>query len=458
MVPMFAASLPPSAIVQIDARVALVTLIVALSIGTLLGVVAGFRSCSFASVADTLRAGRRSGVAPRVARMRSALVVAQVAFAVVLLGVAGLLVRSVVRLSRVSPGFSSGHVLTLRLSLDGSGYTTASKRIAFVDELVRRLAAAPAIDRAAIVSRLPLGGARGADAVEIEGRPLVPGKPIIIDQRHITPDYFQAMGIRVLRGRVLASTDDSRAELVTLINRTMADRYFPNADPIDKRVRTTGGFGSGQWLRIVGIVDDVRHVALSRPPVPEMYRPFAQLPVGDFAVVVKTRVEPMSTASIVRSVVRSLDPNLPIYDMRTMEDRVAASFAQLRATMVLLMATAALAAVLASIAIYGSIWYSVAQRIPEIGLRMALGASPASLAVRIVSRAFALTAIGAAIGVAVAVPAASTLGELLFDTRRSDPVTYAVAILAVALLTAIASIVPARHAIRVDPSTALRAN
>jgi predicted lysophospholipase L1 biosynthesis ABC-type transport system permease subunit len=264
------------------------------------------------------------------------------------------------------------------------------------------------------------------------------------------------MGIRLLRGRAFTDADAENGEPVTIVNRTMADQFWPHADPIGQRVRLTGGFDSGGWFRIVGILDDVRHVSLTRAAVPEMYRPFAQAPVRTLTLVLKTKADPDGAAPTARSIVQTLDPTLAVYDVRTMEDRIAGSMTQLRSTMLLLMMTAALAAVLAAVAIYGSIWYAVSQRIPEIGLRLALGASRASICRTVLGRAFVLSTAGVTAGVAAAVGGAPILGGLLFDTPRTDPATYAVVIAGVLALTALASAVPARRAMRVDPITAIR--
>jgi putative ABC transport system permease protein len=454
MLTMLAASLPPATVIHMDLRVAAATLLVAIAVGGAIGLAVGLRGPSPA-LADALKNGARASGSARVTRARDLLVVAQIAFAVILLGAGGLLVRSLSRLAGVPIGFTADRVLTVSLSLD-AGYDTNAPRAAFVGRLLDRIGSAPGVERAAVTSRLPLGGSRGADGIEIEGRPAQRGERLIADQRHVTPDYFRTMGIRMQRGRSFTGSDDARAEPVVLVNRTMADQFWPGSDPIDRRIRVTSGLDRGPWYRIVGIVDDVRHVSLTRPAVAEMYRPYAQAAVASFTVVVKTRDDPAAASGIVRSAVRAIDPNLPVYDVRTMEDRIAGSFAQMRATMLLLMATAVLAATLAAVAIYGSIWYSVTQRIPEIGLRLALGATAASVARAVIGRAFALTAAGAVVGVVAAIGAAPLLRGLLFETRGTDPATYSAVIAAVVTLTAAASVVPARRAMRVDPVIAMR--
>lgn len=379
------------------------------------------------------------------------------ALAVVLLSAAGLMLTSVAKLSRVTPGFDAGNVLTFRLAMTASNYEPAPSRIALVSNLLERLAASPEVQNAAVISTIPFGGSRGANGVEIEGRPRLPGeRGMIIDQRHVSPSYFQTMRIPLLKGRGFLDSDDSRAERVTIINRTMADQYWPGQDPIDRRVRVSGGFDANIWFRIVGVVDDVRHISLSRGPVPEMYHPYAQTAIPTFSVVIRTAGNPTAAAPVARAALLALDRNLPMYDLRTMEDRVAASFAQTRGTMLLLLVTAGLAAALAAVAIYGSIWYSVTQRIPEIGIRLALGASRASVCMAVVGRALVLTAIGAATGAGVSMAAGPLIRGLLFDTRTTDPLTYGLVILAVVALTILASIAPARRAMSVDPMIALR--
>ena len=398
LLPLFAASLPPSLSVDVDARAVLFTAVVTLVLGVVFGCVIACQRPR--SLADALSSSART-IAGGSGRSRTVLVVAQVTLAVVLLAAAGLMLTSVSKLSRVSPGFNAERVLTFKLALTGSSYASSESRVAFTADLVQRLQATAGIRSAALTSQIPFGGTRGATVVAIEGRPRVAGEPsIIIDQRHITPGYFQTMGVPLLKGRGLTAADDRLAEPVTVINRTMADRYWPNASPIDRRVRASTGFDSDGWVRIVGVVEDVRHVSLSRDGVPEMYRPYAQAAVPTFNVVVRTAGEPSALAPAARAQVLAIDSGLPVYDVRTMEDRIAASFAQTRGTMLLLLVTAALAAALAGVAIYGSIWYSVSQRLPEIGIRLALGATRASVFAGVLRSALRLTCIGAVLGTA----------------------------------------------------------
>ena len=455
LIPLLGTALPRSLAVGIDARVALVSAGLACVLGLVFGAIVAVHRPN-ARLLESLKASARTTAAGGAGRTRNALVVAQVALAVVLLSAAGLMLTSVVKLSRVNPGFATDHLLTFRMALTGSDYAQQPSRLAFADDVLQRLAALPGVRSASIVSAIPFGGSRGANAVEIEGRPRQPGDILIVDQRYISPGYFQTMNMPMVRGRGFTTADDSRAEPVTIINRAMADRYWPNENPIDRRVRLAAGFDAGGWFRIVGVVDNVRHIALSREPVTEMYRPLAQTGVGVFTVAVKTAGDPADIAPSARVAVQAVDRNMPVYDLRTMEDRIAGSFAQTRGTMLLLLVTAALAAALSGVAIYGSIWYSVSQRLSEIGIRLALGASRGSVFLDVLRRAVVLTGAGSALGLVASLAAGRLITGLLFETSAADPATYALVVAGTMTLALVAGLVPARRATRVDPMTALR--
>ena len=457
LVPLFVGSLPPSAVVGISVRVALFTAGLSVLLAAAFGIVVSAHQPR--QLTDALKASSRTTTGgTSVIRTRSTLVVAQVALAVVLLGTAGLMLNSVEKLSRVDPGFGADHVLSFRLSLTGGAFEAPSRRSAFARELIDRLRALPGVATAGLTSQIPFGGTRGANGVEIEGRPPVRGATLIVDQRHVTPDYFRTMQIPLLEGRGLAATDDERAEPVVVVNRAMARKYWPNDSAINRRVQVTAGFDGGHWLRIVGVVGDVRHISLTREVVPEMYRPYAQAAVPGFTVVVRTAGDAAAVAALARDAVHAVDPSMPLFDVRPMSERVASSFAQTRATMLLLVVIATLAAALAAVAIYGSVWYSVSQRMAEIGIRLALGASRGAVFSSVIGRALALTAIGAASGTLVTIAAGPVLKSFLFETRTTDPLTFAVVIAGVLGLTAVAGAVPAHRAMRVDPLSALRSD
>jgi putative ABC transport system permease protein len=455
--PLFAEALPRAADARVGGDVAAATFGAAVALGLVLAAVVA-RLAPAHRVSEALAAGTRSTPSRGVARARGALVALQIALAVVLLTSAALMLQSLVRLARVKPGFDGARVLTFRMSLPDTSYRGAPARAVFADRLLTALRAVPGIERAALTSQIPLGGSRGANGIEIEGRPAQPGEPRIADQRHVTADYFQTMGIPLREGRLFTAADDERSEPVALVNRTMAKQFFPGVDPIGHRVRVSAGFDAGQWFRIVGIVGDVNHVSLSRAPVPELYRPYAQAPVPDFVVAVKTAGAPAGAAAACRAAIGAVDRNLPLYDVRPMAERVARSYADARATGALLAATALIATLLAAVAIYGAIWYSVAERVFEIGIRMALGATRASVCSRIVGGAVTLGAIGIAAGVPAALAAGRLLNGMLFNTSPVDPATYAGIAGGVLILAIVASLVPARRAMRVDPLIAIRAD
>jgi putative ABC transport system permease protein len=459
VVPLFAGSLPAALVVSIDSRSALATAACAILIGVASGTLSAYRPLDGGAAA--LAGSSRSTPSAAASRTRQLLVGAQIALAVVLLSGAGLMVNSIVKLSRVHPGFTADHLLTFRVSLLGDRYASAPARGGFVSDLLATLGGIPGVRGAAVSSVVPFAGMRNADAIEIEGRREAAGSRLIVDQRYVSAGYFATMGIPLIGGRLFTDTDTARAERVTIINRTMQRRHFADENPVGRRVRATtvgAGFDADSWLRIVGVVDDVRHLGLDRDPVAEMYHPIAQTAVPNLTVVLRTVADPASITPAARSALQRADSDLPMYEIRTMDERIAASFAQTRATMLLLLATAALAAALAGVAIYGAIWYSVLQRTQEIGIRVALGATRASIFRRIVGAALALTASATAVGIAIAIASGSLLRALLFDTQPTDPATFAAVGAVVFALAGAASAVPALRATRVGPITALRAD
>ncbi|HEY1910074.1 MAG TPA: ABC transporter permease [Vicinamibacterales bacterium] len=450
LLPLFAEVLPRAVPIDIDTRVTLFTIAVSCLLALTFGVIVSVHSLDGGMVERLKGSGR--GVTGSGGGTRGGLVVAQVALAVVLLSAAGLMVNSVVKLSRVQTGFDADHLLTFKVALAGSRYASAPSRAAFAATLLERLEQTSGVRSAGLSTAIPFSGARAGDAFTIEGRPRQRGELLIADQRHVSTGYFKTMRIPLVKGRLLEASDDGHAEQVVVINRTMAARQFPNEDPIDRRIKT---FDSS-WLRIVGVVEDVRHVALTRDPVTEMYRPIGQTASPVFTLVLRSNRDPAALAPAARAAVQAIDPDLPIYDVRTMEERIASSVAQTRGTMLLLLVTAVLAATLSGVAIYGSIWYSVSQRVPEIGVRLALGASRASVFVGVLRRALSLTAVGVTIGVAAAIGAGRMMAGLLFETRATDPTTLAVVACGTMLVAVAAGVVPARRATRVDPIIALR--
>ena len=457
ILPLFAGSLPPTMTVDVNGRAAAFTAAISFGIGVVFGALASHRPSD--RLVEVLGSSTRLTAAPRSMRIRQMLVIAQIALAVVLLSAAGLMLNSVAKLSRVRPGFDPDGVLTFKIALTGPRYVDAPARVATISALLEDIRATAGVRSAAVTSLVPFSGQRRANTAQIEGRVRAAGElSMIIDQRYISPGYFQTMRVPVLTGRDVTADDDSRSEPVTLINRRMAERYFANEDPINRRVRTEAGFDSGVWFRVIGVVDDMRHISLDRDAVPEMYRPIAQTAIPLVMMAVRTEGNPARMASALRAAVQRVDSGLPIADVRTMNDRIAASFAQTRGTMLLLLVTAVFSSLLAAVAVYGSIWYSVVQEIPAIAICVALGASRASVFRHVVMRALVMAAIGAGLGVTVALASGSLLRALLFETQPTDAFTYLLVVGGVLAVAGGASVVPAVRAMRVDPLTALRAS
>jgi len=445
--------------VRVDAPVAAFTLGVSLLAGVLFGLVPAVQ-VTRSGVFGSLREGGRGALSGRgSARMRNTLVVAEMALAVMLLAGAGLLIRSFVRLQSVDPGFRTEGALSFTLSLPEAAYRGEPARAAFYDRLQERLTALPGVREAAAVSELPMGGSARFLTFEVEGaEPVQPGREPVSQILRATPGYFRAMGIPVERGRAISPEDRAGAPRVMLMNREAARRFFPGQDPVGRRIRLALGDDTTtvSW-EVVGVVGDVRQFGVGEDPEPAMYFPQAQAPEGSMGVVLRTAVAPLSVAGAVRREVKALDPDLPVNDLQPLEQLTAESVSQPRFYMLLLSIFAGVALALAAIGIFGVISYGVAQRTREIGVRVALGADPASVLRIVVGGALGLAGLGVGIGVLGALAGTRVLSGLLFGVTTTDPATYAGVAALLMGVAALASWLPARAATRVDPAIALRA-
>ena len=415
-----------------------------------------------ASLATCLKEGGRGTMAARgSARMRAALVVAEMALAVMLLAGAGLLIRSFDRLQSVDPGFRPDETLSFELSLPRTAYQKDEQVSAFFDRFIERVRAVPGVRSAGAVMALPLSGARFNISFRVLGRPeSAPGQEPSMEVRVATPDYFRTMGIPLLRGRLFNEGDAADVPWVVVLSESAAREYFPNEDPIGKRIemgwrrRTDDKRAGGE---VVGVVGDVKELGLAEAFPPEIYLPARQWPVGRMTIVAHTAVPPLSLAEEMTQVVHDLDATLPIAEMRTVSDVVAESIAQPRFYMLLLAVFAAVALALAAIGIFGVMSYTVSQRTREIGIRMALGAQGGSVISMVVRQAMVLAVAGLAVGLAGAAALSRTLTTLLFDLSPTDPGTFAAVGGVLAFVALLASYLPARRAASVDPIDALRA-
>ena len=443
---------------HIDPAVLLFAAALSIATGLFCGVLPGMSARR--EPAQALREGARGLLAGRSGRVRGGLVIGQMALAMILLAGAGLLLRSFAQLQQVKPGFDVENALTFRIALPAETYKDESRRVVFFDRLLDRLSALPGARASAATLGLPLNGTQINISFQIRNRPeLPPSQQPAMEMRSTTPGYFKAMGIPVIRGRGIEARDIAGANQVVVLSQSAVKKYFPNENPIGQWITLGWRRPEGQPKaggEVVGVVADVKTFGLAKDAVPEVYLPYAQLPVGSMDVLIRTSVPPLSLGPAVESTVRELDPDIPVARLRSFEDVVSRSISQPRFYMLLLGLFASMAVLLAALGIFGVMSYAVAQRSREIGIRMALGAHPATVMGMVLKNAATLIVSGIAIGLAGALALSRSLSGLLFNLSPNDPSTLAgVAVLltAVALL---ASYLPARQATRVDPQLTLR--
>jgi predicted permease len=414
-----------------------------------------------ASLTEALKeGGARIAGGPARRRWRGALIVTETAFAVVLAIGAGLMARSLTVLGRIDLGLDSRNVLTLRLALPEAAYPDPEQVVAFYRSLLDEVRALPGVRHAGLVRALPLGHTIGDWGLQIEGQP-ADAHGAQGDWQVASEGAAEALGERLTRGRLIQRTDTAEGQQVAVINQAMAARYWPGLDPIGRRFRM-GGRQDRPWIAVVGVVGNVRHNGIAGIVKPKFYRPHAQFHrVVGFAprgmtLVVKAAQHPLALVPAVRATVRRLDPAVPLANVRTMDEVVAASKAAPRLAGGLLALFAGLALALAAIGVYGVLSYAVTERTSEIGVRMALGAEARQVLRMVLGDGLRLAAAGVGCGLLLALALTRLMGALLHEVSAVDPATFggvAALLVAVAVL---ASLLPARRATRVDPATALR--
>jgi putative ABC transport system permease protein len=449
-------SFPSFVKLTLDTRVLCFSLLISVFTGVLFGLAPALQAAKPALNEVLKDSGR--GVSGGLGRSRllGSLVVSEIALALVLLVGAGLMIRSLQRLQAVDPGFDSERLLTMRFSLPPQKYPREQIG-GFNQQLRERLRALPGVQATALSSDLPLSGGTSAGPIELEGQTAAPADGEIRMYRHrVTPQFFATLGIPLLKGRDFTADDHAQAPKVVIISEALAQRYWPGADPIGKRLREEGA--DNPWFSIVGVAADVKYRGLPQNPNadPDVYFPLLQRPTNNLSLAVRAEADPAGLTAAIRSELQKLDPNLPVYGITTMAQQIARQTTQARFSAWLLGVFGALALVLSAVGIYSVMAYAVEQRTHEVGIRMALGARAGNVLTLVMRQGMRLALMGVALGVSAALALTQLMKGLLFGVAAADPLTYAGIALLLTAVALVACWIPARRATRVDPLTALR--
>jgi predicted permease len=449
--------------VGLDARVLFFTLAVSLLAGSIFGILPAVKA-SKVNLNEELKSGGRSGNdGTGRNRVRSALVVTEIAISLVLLLSASLLIKSFSRLQEALPGFESENLLAVRLSLPRTRYANRDDLVSFYNQLLPQLEGLPGVSAVGAVSALPLSGTRASIELTIEGRPSPRNEVWVTDYSIASTAYFRSMKIPLLGGREFSEQDNARTTPVAIISETLARRFWPDGNPVGARLSIDDNNQGPRGVEIVGVVGDVKHLSMEDEPTPHVYLPLRQ--IHEDGVVwmtnnqywlIRSSVNPLNLASAVQREISKVDPEVPASNIKTMEQYLSASVSPRRFNLWLLTVFAAAALVLATVGIYGVMSYSVAQRTREIGVRMALGAQRSDILRLVVGHGMLLAVAGLAAGLAGALALSRLMGGLLYQVSTTDPATYIVLTFFLLLVTLAACLVPARRATKVDPMVALR--
>jgi putative ABC transport system permease protein len=455
------AELPAWLAIDIDWRVLAFTLTVSILTGLIAGLAPALQA-SKPDLNEVLKEGAKGSQGGARQQLRKALVAAEIALALALLVGAGLMVKSFLRLQQTELGFRPDNLLTLRVALPWRKYSDAQgpeRQRQFYQQLLERLAALPGVESAAITSNLPLSSERqeGKLTFSIEGQSAAEQQrnPYLNDLR-VSPTYYQTIGVRLIKGRLLNEFDTTETERVGVVSQRLAERAWPGQDPIGKRLKIGGVDSQSKWTTIVGVVGDVKHEEIAGEGGLDLYVSYRQVGDSNMYLLLRTKVAPMTLAEAAMRAVWAFDPEQSTFDIVTMDERVADTIWQRRLSGVLFAVFAALALVLASVGIYGVMSYTVSQRTREIGVRMAMGARPRDILKLVVGQGAKLIAAGLGAGMIVALIASRIIDSLLYQVSATDPLTYLVVPLLLAAVALVACYIPARRAMKVDPMTALR--
>ncbi len=452
-------TIPHGDLIGLDPKVLGFTALVAVVTGLVFGLAPATQASNF-SLNETLKEGGRDAASgSKGARVRGLLVIAEVAVSFVLLIGAGLLINSFLHLRNLDPGFRADHLLTAKIDLPELKYPDSEHRVPFLDDVLRRVTALPGVQSAAIAGNLPLTYNGDSMYIAVEGIPdPPPDQQRDVIYRAIGPGYFSTMGISLTRGRDFTAQDTTETTYAVIVSEKLAQYFWPNQDPIGKRLKPGSTTSDLPWREVIGVVKDVRQNDFVAAPKMQMYFSYRQLKsLAPNALVVRTQVEPSSLSTALRNAVWEVDKDQPVSNIDTMEHIVAGAMARQRFSTMLLGIFATLALLLAAVGIYGVISYSVAQRTREIGIRMALGAQRSDVLKMTVKQALKLVVLGVAIGLVAALVLTRVMASLLFGISATDPVTFIIIPLVLMAVAMLASYIPSLRAAKVDPMVALRA-
>jgi predicted permease len=421
--------------------------------GLLFGLMPALRAYSM-GIDNGMRDGARGTVSHR--RLNSALVAVQFALSLVLLIGAGLLLKSFQRLGAVDLGFNAENTLTMVATLPAAKYDNAEKTLRFYGSAIENLRNAPGIKHVGLTTNLPFGDGN-VDGIIVEGQEPPEGRNVSqteqAEQVSVTPGTFQALGIPLLQGRDFQTSDHNKSPLVAIVDEPLARRYWPAGNALGKRIQTTGG---RQWLTIVGIVGGIKHLNLAEEKRPHLYFAMAQNPQPRASFVVRTDGPPLAAISTFRTAIGQVDPDMPLYLVRSMDELIGLTLSTQRLTNILLTAFAILALALAAVGIYSTMSVYVGSRTKEFGIRLALGAQPGVLRRAVLRQAMLLTAVGVVVGIVGALALTRTIKSLLFEVSATDPLVFTAIPVLLVLVSLVACYTPARRATKVDPLVALR--
>ncbi len=446
-------SLPRLAEIQINTSVLLFTAGISLLTGLIFGLIPALQT-SGRAFTDALKAGARNTASGSQRRTGDILVVCEVAMSLTLLVGAGLLLKSFWLLTQVNPGFQTTHIVTAQLGLNMPAYTDEAKRVRFWQEFETRAASLPGVEGVAATSELPLNGEHNDSSFYIDGRSYAPSEFDDANFREVSNAFFATMRIPVLSGRAFTAEDTANSHGIVVVNEAFANQYFANQNPIGKHLRLTSV--TKPDIEIIGVVGNIHHESLSDSRVPEMYVPFAQDPAAQLHIVIRAAANPQNLVTALKEIVSSIDKDETLSDFQTLDAIRDASIAQPRFSTQLLGTFAALALILAAVGLYGLMAYSVTQRINEIGIRVALGATRSNILALILKRGSLLAVYGIVVGLVASLALSRLLSSFLFGVRATDPLIFLAVATILAAIALLASYIPAHRATKVDPNTCLR--